>query len=413
MGFFYSGGGERTAIYEALGLQERGYSISCFAPIVRHDQSFPELLRKIQVESFLPKFHAPIPLREAFSMVASSILSPALASRFKPYDVFLCHGQPSMWMGYVLHRMLKKPYICYIHQPNRFLYPRKIDIETGWKVNPSLRVLNFLVSRTWWKEIRRLDKLSVENASTILANSNWTARRLAQIYDLPARVVYPGIDARQLRRNADLARKLPNKYVSKRPFVLSTNRHYPQKRLDWLIYMMIHILARLPEANLILTGRATSYTASLMKLCKDLGVDEHVTFSGEVNEFELAQLYSTATLCAYAAPEEDFGLGPPEAGICNTPSVVWNYAGPSETVLDGITGYRAVPYNLSDFAEKISQLLTDEELRNRLGENAREHVEKNFTWDRHTAQLEEVIASVIRRDQSCISRRRKNFNSSI
>jgi len=130
--------------------------------------------------------------------------------------------------------------------------------------------------------------------------------------------------------------------------------------------MMIHILARAPETNLILTGRATSYTANLMKLCKDLGVDRHVTFSGEVNEVELALLYSTAAVCAYAAPEEDFGLGPPEAGICNTPSVVWNYAGPSETVLDGITGYRAVPYNLSDFAEKVSRLLTDEGLRNRL-----------------------------------------------
>jgi len=57
---------------------------------------------------------------------------------------------------------------------------------------------------------------------------------------------------------------------------------------------------------------------------------------------------------AFPTPNEDFGLVPAEAMACGTPVVIWgDGAGPTEQVIDGVSGYYAKPYNLKDFANKI------------------------------------------------------------
>jgi len=298
-------------------------------------------------------------------------------------------------MGYVIRRVLKKPFICYLHQPNRFLYPRPIDIQVGWRTNPSLRALNFLITKMGKGLIKELDMLSVVEANALLTNSKWMAKSIERIYHKTPIVCYPGVDTGLIDLASSEVGSLPNNQKLRRPFILSTGRHYPQKRLDLLIEMMPIILSKCPNATLALTSRFTTYTSTLMKLCEDFGVKEQVVFTGEVDERILTQLYATASVYAHTAPEEDLGLGPLEAGACKTPSVVWGYAGPVETVIDGITGYHAKPYSLVDFAEKTSEILMDETLRNKLGLNAYQHVQSNFTWEKHTDKLESILASVI------------------
>jgi len=50
VGFMYSGGGERTAIYECILLKKRGYDVACFAPAVRPDVCYPELIEQIDLK---------------------------------------------------------------------------------------------------------------------------------------------------------------------------------------------------------------------------------------------------------------------------------------------------------------------------------------------------------------------------
>jgi len=43
---------------------------------------------------------------------------------------------------------------------------------------------------------------------------------------------------------------------------------------------------------------------------------------------------------------------------CGTPVVAWDDgAGPSETVISGVNGYLAKPYDIEDFAKKIQTLI--------------------------------------------------------
>ncbi len=393
MGFFYSGGGERTAINQTIELEKRGHKVTCFAPIVRPDKSFPDLIKKIGVKNYVPHvpIFFPVPLREAASILVSSTLAPMFYKTFSVFDAFICHGQPSTWIGYALSRILKKPYICYMHQPTRFLYPRSVDLQVGWRVNPSLRALNFLIAKVGGSVARKIDTISVTEADALFANSLWTSRGIEEVYRRKPIVCYPGVDNQFLERSRrTVARPVRRKYGR---YILSTNRHYPQKRLEWLIQIFQIIRSEFKEAKLLLTGSPTRYTNQLIKLTDDLGLRQSAVFTGEVDEDELVKLYSEAEVCAYSAPEEDLGLGPLEAGACRTPSVVWDYAGPAETVVDGVTGFRARPYDIIDFAKKIERILSDNELREELGSNSLRYVSDKFTWKNHISLLEQKLGA--------------------
>jgi glycosyltransferase involved in cell wall biosynthesis len=129
-------------------------------------------------------------------------------------------------------------------------------------------------------------------------------------------------------------------------------------------------------------------------LTKKGGIDGRIRFVGGASTEELTRLYGGAAIYSYPSPEEDFGLGPVEAGACGCPSVVWDHAGPREVVVDGVTGYRAKPYELEDYVEKHARLIDDPRLRDSMGEAARRRVLDKFTWERHVDGLVKAIEGV-------------------
>jgi glycosyltransferase involved in cell wall biosynthesis len=224
-------------------------------------------------------------------------------------------------------------------------------------------------------------------------NSNWIGDWVREIYGISPLVCPPGVDIHSFtpvgkRTDTELSRVRIEK-----PFVLSTNRHYPQKGMEYLIQLMPKVLSEL-DVTFVLTGDYTRYTHSLMQLATDLGVRDHIVFTNHLKEEELVSLYQNADVYVYTSPHEDFGLGPIEAMACGTPPVVWDYAGPAENVSHGVTGLKAQPYSVDDLAEKVLLLLTDKGLRSRIGENGRNFVLKNFSWERHVDILDSVLNEI-------------------
>ncbi len=129
--------------------------------------------------------------------------------------------------------------------------------------------------------------------------------------------------------------------------------------------------------------------------CVDrLKLNDNVVFTDNLNESELLDVYKKAYLYSYTSPEEDFGLGPIEAGACGVPSVVWDHAGPRETVINEETGFRVRPYDLDEFTEKQLQLLDDVSLRCKLGKQASKFVRENFSWEKHVDAIESVLNAI-------------------
>ncbi len=395
--FTYSGGGERIVLEEVLGLRRRGYHVECFAPTVRPGACYPELIASVRVRALLPQLPAWVPLRDAIQMVACSTLVPLYAWRFKSFDVLLGANQPGIWIASWVARLLGKPYLAYLNQPNRLVYPRPIDLETGWQTNPDYHLLNVVIQRMR-RFVAGADRRSIAGAGRLLVNGRYIGDVIRRTYrrdavDCPAgchvEAGYPLPITQRFAGDLTL-----NGYHIRKPYVLLTNRHYPQKRFDLAIRAIARIRRVHPHVQLIIPGQPTSHTEELRRLVAAEGLDDAVLFLGVISERELQRLYAEASVYVYPAPEEDFGMGVIESMAKGVPVVAWNHAGPTVTVVPGETGYLAAPGDVEDYARGISQLLADPMRNERAGRLAHERA-RQFSWERHVDVLEDAIVPVL------------------
>lgn len=394
-GFIYSGGGERIVLEEAMGLAKRGYAVVVRAPTLNREKCYPGFILKVDLSPFLPRILPQFRIRYAVQMVATSLLAPILAFGYRDVDVFIGANQPGAWLAFCISRVLGKPYIVYMNQPNRFLYPREVDQETGWVNEPSYTLLaRFL----WWFRffLKPLDHVSSSQAHLKLVNGSYIKGVIEGIYqmetvDCPAGA-YPQPANLLLRRGqAFRGWVVVGRRRIQKPYVLLTNRHEPQKKFEYVIRAMGFVSKRFPRAKLIIPGPATAHTPVLRLLVRRLGLTRSVLFLGQVSEEELQRLYHHAAVYVYPSPQEDFGLGLLEAGAWGVPTVAWNNAGPTVTIEDGVTGFLATPFDISDYAEKIVWLLEDPKLRHEMGRAAYEKVRREFSWEKHIDILEAAV----------------------
>ena len=397
-GFTYSGGGERLVIEEVLGLRRRGYEVECYAPTVDATRCYPDLIGEVRVKTFLPQLPRWFPFREAAQMAATSVLMPLYAWRFRGVDAIVGCNQPSAWIAWWAARLMDVPYVVYLNQPNRLVYPRNIDRQTGWVSNADYRLLAAIVLRAT-RFVAWADRRSVQEADQLLVNGDYigdiirTTYRRAAI-DCPAgcHVAATGFPLpAESRFGGGLT---INGYPIRRPYVLLTNRHYPQKRFDLAIRAVMEVRKSQPRTQLVIPGPPTSHTDSLKTLVRELGLEDAVIFLGAITEDELQSLYEGAAVYVYPAPEEDFGMGVIESMSRGVPVVAWNQAGPTVTVARG-TGYLAEPLEVDDYAAGIAKLLASRSENQATGQRAFDWA-RRFDWERHIDILERAVLEVAR-----------------
>jgi len=395
-GFTYSGGGERLVLEEVLGLRKRGYEVQCYAPTVDARLCYPELMAQVGVRTFLPPVPRWIPLHDAFNMVAASALVPLYAWRFRSVDVIFGCNQPGVWIAWWAAKVLHKPYFIYLNQPNRLIHPRAIDRDTGWQNKRDYYILNAVIQRMK-RFYRWADHRSTEAAGELLVNGRYIGDIIRDTYhrgavDCPAGChVESGFPLPVETRFAGTLEV--NGFVIRRPYVLLTNRHFPQKRFDLAFRAMATVKRRYPDVQLVVPGPFTPYTAELQRLIGELGLEDSVILTGQIPEATLLRLYEEAAVYVYPAPEEDFGMGVIESMAKGIPVVAWNQAGPTVTVDHPRTGYLAAPLDIEDYAKGIKRFLRDPAANQVAGSRAWERA-RLFSWQHHVDVIERTMLEV-------------------
>jgi len=396
-GFIYTGGGERIVIEEVRGLRKRGYQVDCYAPTLDKKACYPDIIDKIKVKTLLPQLPGWLPLRFAFLMVATCLLVPFFALKFKDTDLFIGANQPGAYLAWVMARLLNKPYLVYLNQPNRILYPR--DGENWMTVN-DYYLLNFILQQmrgliTW------LDNRSILGAEKVLINGKFVAKEIAQVYQIKGWLDCPGgIHCRSKSQIISQKRRLKGKVkvngkTITRPYVLLTSRHVSWKRFDWAIRAIRDVIKEVPEAKLIIPGAFTDETKHLQRLTQELGLDHQVLFLGVITQESLKRLYDYAAVYCFPSPEEDLGIVVLEAQAAAIPVVAWNFGGPTITIKNRQTGFLLNPYDLKEMSKRITQLLKDDHLREKMAGKAYDHVSNNFSWEKHVNILEKEIKRLL------------------
>jgi glycosyltransferase involved in cell wall biosynthesis len=394
LAFIYSGGGEKLVLEEIKGLQSRGHLVECFTPTMNKKLCFPDIISQYPIKTFIPGFSKIFPWQESLKILVTCIFFPLVAKRFKKYDVVIGANQPGPWLSWIIKKATGRPYLIYLAQPTRILYPRKIDLEHGVWVERKVHILPFLVN-VFKPLIYIIDKVSIQGADAILVNGKYVGGLIRKIYNKTVIIcpsgAYPTEKIARDRWNGIV--KI-DRFRIKKPYLLITNRHFPQKKFEYVISIMPEIIKKQKDIKLIITGNPTSYTKYLKSMVKDLAISEYVIFSDYVKENDLKKLYRNAAVYVYTSPEEDFGMGVVESMAQGVPVVAWNKGGPSTTIIDGETGFLIKPYSKNDLKDKIIWLLKNRKRNYKMGSYAINLIKEKYTYKSHIDIFEKNLLEI-------------------
>jgi len=124
------------------------------------------------------------------------------------------------------------------------------------------------------------------------------------------------------------------------------------------------------------------------------GVSERFEFCGYVEN--VAQAFRTFDVFGYPLCEDNYSTSElivQEALFLGVPTVVFNYGGAAELILDGTTGL--VVKTDSEYQQAIEYLSTDSNVRARLGANAKLYARENLGADYRAAEFAVLYSEVL------------------
>lgn len=172
--------------------------------------------------------------------------------------------------------------------------------------------------------------------------------------------------------------------------IMFAGRIEPLKGIDTLIRAMALIKERYPDVIentcvAIIGGDPWSDNLDtemlrLHELRQDLDIHDFVLFLGAKDQDVLPYYYAAAEMVVMPSHYESFGMVALEAMAMGRPVIASDVGGLAYLVQDGINGYHVPSRDPEALAERIFELLTNQECREEMGRAARQNAER-FRWD--------------------------------
>lgn len=172
----------------------------------------------------------------------------------------------------------------------------------------------------------------------------------------------------------------------------------PHKRIDVLVDVFHDLVARRPDARLVLVGDHErdgfrSCYPAIRDQVRRLGLDAVVSFTGFLPDEDLAALLNLATVLVLPSMIEGFGLPALEAAACGCPVVAT-----AESPLADALGAAVLPVrpgDRDDLAQALARVLGDDRLRAAM-RAAGPAAAAGHTWQRAAQRVVAVIRDVVR-----------------
>ncbi|MEU6284749.1 glycosyltransferase family 4 protein [Streptomyces sp. NPDC047028] len=314
----------------------------------------------------------------------TTMLLPTPGATRKAVGLLREHGCTSVWFGAAAPLGLMAPALRRAGAER--LVATTHGHEAGWAQLPAARQL-----------LRRIG----ESTDTITYLGEYTRSRIATALTpaAAARMVQlpPGVDEKTFHPGSGGAEVRARLGLTDRPVVVCVSRLVPRKGQDTLIQAMPRILAAEPDAVLLIVGGGP-YDGDLRRLAADAGVAGSVRFTGAVPWSELPAHYGAGDVFAMPCRTrrggldvEGLGIVYLEASATGLPVVAGDSGGAPDAVLDGETGWVVRGGDPQEAAERIVTLLSDPELRHRMGERGRQWVEEKWRWDLLAEHLKDLL----------------------
>ena len=349
-----------------------------FGGLGRYNQKFLEnLIKQDQANEYVLLFRSQpkdLVLPKNFSIkicpcrwysLAEQIVLPFILYPLKPDLVHFPHfNVPIFYNG---------PFVVTIHDLIMTKFPSKRATTLS---------RHYFAFKYWF--YKQVIRHAVKNSEKIIAVSNFTAQDIKQHFHLSdteakkIQVVYEGLSVSTVSNHKPVS--VPDK------FLLYVGNAYPHKNLEFLIRSFKEFFDKHRGYYLILIGEKNYFYNRLKEESKEIFDHDRdqVIFPGFVPDEELRVYYQRARAYVFPSLYEGFGLPPLEAMFYNLP-VLSSSAGSLPEVL-GEAALYFNPKDKQDFLDKLEQIVTDQELRERLVRSGQEQIKK-YSWEKMTKEI--------------------------
>ena len=296
-----------------------------------------------------------------------------------------------------------KPDIIHAHNMHYFSGLHTYTLE---RIAKERNIPLILTAHNVWDNGLFLKLISDVKWNKIIAVSDYIKKEIVGV-GIPAKrivTIHHGIDIKNLKKKrAGLINKFPE--LQDKRIILHPARTSLAKGSDVSIKALKLIKKKFPDALLVLCGtrnivdwgsRQEKDIAYLSYLINRLGLENNVLMESFSRE-QMINLYQLAEFSIYPSSfEEPFGLTMLESLACGKPMIVSHSGGMPEVIKDGENGFIVPLKDYNALAQRSIELLKNEGIRKRLGENGRKMVEEKFTMEEMTKNTIEVYKKVKR-----------------
>lgn len=174
------------------------------------------------------------------------------------------------------------------------------------------------------------------------------------------------------------------------------NEHHRYKGLNVLLTAMDHLVETSELPPHLVVGGSGAHLPKYREQVENLGLGEHVSFSGWIPETDLPAFYSSAdvfVLPSTSAAQEGFGLVLLEALACETPVVATSIVGIDRDLRNREIGRCVPPKEPRALANAIDDVLSGDV--STMGQAGRVLCEQKYTWERVGSEFESLYQRLV------------------
>ncbi len=240
----------------------------------------------------------------------------------------------------------------------------------------------------------RVTKYAMEKSCAVTTVSEWLRQETLREFQLgcPVHTIHNFVDTNRFTPGAGKHCRFAQEGEKT---VMHVSNFRPVKRVTDVVRVFKRILDRVP-ARLVMVGEGPE-RLSAAGVARQLGIADRITWLGNVPNME--DILTCADLILHPSEHESFGLVPLEAMACEVPVVATSSGGITEVIEQGVTGYLCEVGDIESMAYCATEVLMNDDLARRLGQNGRRHVLECFDQEHIVSKYEALYLDILKRKQ--------------
>jgi glycogen(starch) synthase len=294
------------------------------------------------------------------------------------FDIMHVHDWLAAFSGISFKHYVKKPMVLTVHST-------EVGRAQGLHSADSFSIDGI----EWW---------ATYEADKVIVCSQSMKSEICGHFNLPLEkvdIIPNAIDATQYQTSVDRGSVRQRYGVGwGEKMVLCVGRLVPQKGIEYFIRAIPSIASRFPEAKFIIVGEGWSRDA-LEAEALATGHREKIRFTGFVSDKEVVNLMTSADVLVVPSIYEPFGIVALEGMATGVPVVASQVGGLAEVIEHDRTGVFVYPRSPDSIAWGIGKVLSDLSYAKWLTGNAKDKLEKDYSWEAVARKTVEVYEELV------------------